>query len=414
MAGERAIIHVDMDAFFAAVEQRDNPELRGRPVVVGADPKGGKGRGVVSTASYEARACGVHSAQPISQAYRLCPQAVFLPVDGEKYSRESERIRGVLSEFTPQIQFVSIDEAFLDATASLRLFGGKRRLAERIRQRIEDVTGLTASLGAAPSKLVAKIASDLKKPRGLVIVEPDEVEAFLRPLPVRRLPGVGPKTEQALTRMGVKTVGDLADIPIEELRERFGEHGEWMWNEAHGLDDSPVEESGEVKSIGHEHTFEVDTDERDLILRTLMHLCEGTARRMRQAGKQGRAVTTKVRFEDFTTLTRRQTLPRPVTEAAQIYAAAVENLLAAGIGGRKVRLVGVQVSGFGAEEGKSGAQQARLFGASPRSDDRRLRIARAEDAVKDRFGDEAIRRASSLGRGRRRAGRGRRESDGDG
>jgi nucleotidyltransferase/DNA polymerase involved in DNA repair len=393
MAAERVIIHVDMDAFFAAVEQRDRPELRGKPVVVGADPKGGKGRGVVSTASYEARAYGIHSAQPISQAYHLCPHAAFLPVDMDRYERESERIRGVLSEFTPQMQFVSIDEAYLDVTASLRLFGGKRAVAERIQERIKEETGLTASLGVGPNKLVAKIASDLKKPRGRVIVEAEQVEEFLRPLDVRRLPGVGPRTEQSLRAAGVRTMGDLAGIPVQELRSRFGAWGEYLWDEAHGRDESPVEQTEEVKSVGHEHTFEEDTDDRDLIMTTLMDLSEQTARRARKGARQGRTVTTKVRFEDFTTITRQQTLLEPVMDAAEIYAAALENLAAARMGRRKVRLVGVQVSAFLQQQ--RGARQAGLFDAEGRGDVR-VRIARAEDAVKDKFGEGAIRRGASL------------------
>lgn len=396
MGGERVIIHVDMDAFFASVEQRDKSELRGRPVVVGADPKGGKGRGVVSTASYEARAYGIRSAQPISQAYRLCPHAAFLAVDGARYSEESERIREILLQFTPQIQFAGIDEAYLDVTDSLRLFGGKRAIAESIRRRIEEERGLTASLGVAPNKLVAKIASDLKKPRGLVIVEPDGVDAFLRPLDVRRLPGVGPKMEEALHAVNVKTVGDLADMSPGVLLRRFGQWGEFLWHEAHGRDESPVEETDEVKSIGHEHTFEEDTDDRDRILRTLMDLCESTARRMRQAEMRGRTVTTKVRFESFKTVTRQQTLREPVTEAGQIYAAAVENLAGARIRRRKVRLIGVQVSGFGEDDHARAMQQVPLFGPPAAPEDMRLRIARAEDAVKDRFGNDAIRRGSSL------------------
>jgi nucleotidyltransferase/DNA polymerase involved in DNA repair len=396
VGGERVIIHMDMDAFFASVEQRDRPELRGKAVVVGADPKGGKGRGVVSTASYEARAYGIHSAQPISQAYRLCPHAVFLAVDSDKYAEESGHIREILSQFTPQIQFAGIDEAFLDVTASLRLFGGKRAIAESIQRRIEGERGLTASLGAAPNKLVAKIASDLRKPRGLVIVEPNEVEAFLRPLEVRRLPGVGPKMQQALGAVKVSTIGELADMPLEELRQRFGQWGEYLWHAAHGRDESPVEETEEIKSIGHEHTFEEDTDDRELILRTLMDLCESTARRMRQAKVHGRTVTTKVRFENFRTLTRQQTLREAAAEAAQIYAAAVENLVSARIGKRKVRLVGVQVSGFGQEEHARAMGQVPLFRPPAAREDIRVRIARAEDAVKDKFGNDAIRRGSSL------------------
>ncbi|MFO8006926.1 MAG: DNA polymerase IV [Candidatus Brocadiia bacterium] len=398
MAEQRVIIHVDMDAFFAAIEQRDNPELRGRPVVVGADPKGGAGRGVVSTCSYEARRYGIHSAQPISRAYRRCPHAAFLPVDGEKYSRESRRIREVFRQFTPQVQPVSIDEAFLDVTGSLRIFGGKRALAGRLQERIREETGLSASLGVAPNKLVAKIASDLDKPAGLVVVEPDEVEQFLRPLSIRCLPGVGPKTRKALAALGVETVGDLADLPRRQLEERFGDHGTDLWRKAHGRDDSPVTDGGEAKSISHEHTFGQDTDDMDHVLRTLMRLCEKTARRMRKAGKVGRTVTTKVRLEGFETLTRQRTLPEPVREATELYAAARRNLESAGVAGRRIRLIGVGVSSLmeGAGAGAPG-RQASLFETGPgRAQDLGGKLARAEDAVKDRFGDDALRRGASL------------------
>lgn len=398
MADERVIIHVDMDAFFAAIEQRDNPELRGRPVVVGADPQDGEGRGVVSTCSYEAREYGIHSAQPISRAYRLCPDAVFLPVNGEKYSRESKRIRRIFREFTPQVQPISIDEAFLDVTGSLRLFGGKRALAEKLRQRIEEETGLTASLGVAPNKLVAKIASDLEKPRGLVSVEPDEVEEMLRPLPVKVLPGVGPKTQAALARLGITKIADLADYPKEQLQSRFGDHGESLWRKAHGIDRSPVTTGGEAKSVGHEHTFGVDTDDWQEVRATLMWLCEKTARRLRKAEKTGFTVTTKIRFEDFTTLTRQQTLERPVREATEIYAAAVQNLQEGYESGRKLRLVGVTVSGLiGRGEWRPAGQQMSLFeGVTPEAPNGiHRRIARAEDAVKDRFGEDALRRGAS-------------------
>ncbi|MHC4480450.1 MAG: DNA polymerase IV [Planctomycetota bacterium] len=400
MSDERVVIHVDMDAFFAAIEQRDDPRLRDRPVVVGADPKGGEGRGVVSTCSYEARRYGIHSAQPISQAYRLCPEAVFLPVAMKRYGRESRRVRELLAEFTPRLQFISIDEAFLDVTGSLRLFGGKRRIAERIQGRIEEETGLSASLGVAPNKLVAKIASDLEKPRGLVIVEPAEVCGFLAPLEVRRLPSVGPRMEQSLRRLGVGTIGELARLPEEELARRFGEWGRDLWRKARGLDDGPVEESGEVKSIGHEHTFEEDTEEADLLLRTLMRLCEKTARRMRKAGLRGRTVTTKVRFEDFSTLTRQQTLERSVAEASELYAEALENFRLAVPALRKVRLVGVSVSGlFEADREPSASVQVPLFehGGPLPGEEVSRRIARAEDAVKDRFGEDAIQRGASLG-----------------
>jgi len=267
MSGERVIVHVDMDAFFAAIEQRDDPSLAGKPVVVGADPMGGKGRGVVSTCSYEARRFGIHSAQPISQAYRCCPNAVFLPGDGAKYSRESRRIRGIFEQFTPLVEPVSVDEAYLDVTGSLRLFGGKRALVQQLRERIRSETGLTASLGVATGKLVAKIASDLEKPHGLVIVEPGREAEFLAPLEVRRLPGVGPKMHAALARLGIRTIGDLAAVPRRELIRGFGEWGAELHRKAHGVDAAPVQAPEAAKSVGHEHTFAEDTTDRPLEVR---------------------------------------------------------------------------------------------------------------------------------------------------
>jgi DNA polymerase-4 len=396
MAGDRVIIHVDMDAFFAAIEQRDDPSLRGRPVVVGADPKEGKGRGVVSTCSYEARRYGIHSAQPISRAYRLCPEAVYLRVDGEKYRRESRRIRDVFARFTPQVEAVSIDEAFLDVTGSLRIFGGKRALAERLQAEIEDETSLTASLGVAPNKLLAKIASDLRKPRGLVVVEPTAVAAFLTPLPVRSLPGVGPKLRESLARMGIRTVGDLAALPRKRLEARFGEHGVDLWHKAQGVDDGPVVGEGEAKSISHEHTFDDDTRDAELLRTTLMWLSERVARRLRKAGRRARTITTKVRLADFTTLTRRATFDRSLAEAAEIHGAALKNLHSAGVAGRAVRLLGVAASGLEPSgTGPADLGQTSLFQLEV-DDDLPARLARAEDAVKDRFGDDAIRRAASL------------------
>lgn len=392
-----------MDAFFAAVEQRDEPALRGRPVVVGADPKDGKGRGVVSTASYEAREYGIHSAQPISQAYRRCPQAAFLPVDGPKYRRESERIGQILREFTPQVQFVSIDEAYLDVSGSLRLFGGKRRIAERIRACIRERTGLTASLGVAANKLVAKIASDYEKPDGLTVVEPADVESFLAPMSVKRLPGVGPKMQDSLRRIGVQTVGQLARLSRQFLRERFGEWGAELWRKAHGVNDSPVRTGPqEPKSIGHEHTFGEDTDDMEALRATLMRLCERTARRVRKAGKRATTITTKIRFEDFTTLTRQRTLQVAVADAGSIYTSALSNFQSVAAQGRRIRLVGVSCSGL-VDAGAASAQvrQSALFEpptAEPAHGVKR-RLSRAEDAVKDRYGEESLRRGTSLGNG---------------
>ena len=396
MSAERTIIHVDMDAFFAAVEQRDHPELRGVPVVVGADPKEGKGRGVVSTCSYEARKFGIHSAQPIREAYRRCPAAVFLPVRMDAYAEASRQIRGIFEEFTPDVEPVSIDEAFLDVSGSLHLFGGKRRLAERLRSRIEEQTRLTASVGVAPNKFLAKIASDLEKPRGLVVVEPDEVEAFLAPLPVGRLWGVGKKTQGRLSSLGIHTIGELAALDENSLKRLFGEaSGEHLCKLAHGEDDRPVETPDEAKSISHEHTFARDITDRGHLLATLMELCEKVAHRVRQAGLHGRTVTTKIRFEDFTTFTRATTEAEPPGTAARIYQIAAANLDRVDMAGRKVRLIGVALSKF--EE--PGPRQLGLFDDPDEAALRReRRLGETITDIKTRFGQGALHQGTTLER----------------
>jgi len=395
MTDERVILHVDMDAFFAAIEQRDNPEYRGRPVVVGADPKEGEGRGVVSTCSYEAREYGIHSAQPISEAYRRCPDAVFLPVRMEAYREASENIRAIFREFTPVVEPLSIDEAYLEVTGSLRLFGGKRQLAEELQGRIRNRTGLTASLGVAPNKLVAKIASDLEKPEGLVIVEPEEVTDFLHPMPVGRLWGVGPKSEKALKKLGVHTIGDLARRDPKELEARFGKHGRAIWKLARGRDERPVQPETETKSIGHEHTFEKDTDDPELLASTLMRLAEKVAYRLRRKRMRGHTVTTKLRFEDFTTLTRACTLDRPTDAAPEIYGVAGGNLERIEMRGRRVRLIGVTVSSLT----EAGMRQSSLFESAGDEDaagEKERLLNRAIDTIRARFGHGAIRRGTSL------------------
>jgi len=281
-----------------------------------------------------------------------------------------------------------------------------------IRDRIEREVGLTASLGVAPNKLLAKIASDLEKPRGLVLVEPEETESFLRPLEVGRIPGVGPKMRATLQEMGIRTVGQLATVPRAQLRELFGEYGDDLYRKAHGISDSPVEPGGEAKSIGHEHTFDVDTNDRDFILATLMRLSEKVARRLRKAGKRGRTVTTKVRFQGFHTVTRRRTLDKPVVETNSIYDAAVRNLDAARVGARKLRLVGVTVGGLEDVHRPPGVRQTSLFGrkAAAAREDIRLRLARAEDAVKDKFGEKALKRGASMMAERARDASGKRDN----
>jgi nucleotidyltransferase/DNA polymerase involved in DNA repair len=381
----RAILHVDMDAFYAAVEQRDRPELRGKPVIVGADPRGGRGRGVVATASYEARKFGVRSALPISQAWKLCPQGVYVPPDMEKYARVSDQVMEILHEFTDLVEPLSIDEAFLDVTGSRRALGDGVTIARNLKDRIRQELSLTASVGLAASKLVAKVASDMRKPDGLVVVEPGTEEAFLAPLPVRRLWGVGPKTEESLARLGVQTIGDLAALAEDRLDHKLGTHGHDLLRLARGLDDRPVIAHGEgAKSVGHEHTFSVDTSSADVLRRTLLALCDQVARRLRRHDLRARTITLKYRDETFRTLTRARTMPESTNAGDALFAVAWE--LFQGVHGpRRVRLLGVSASGFG----ESG-DQAGLFAGATRPADR------LRDQVTERFGEGTLVRASVL------------------
>jgi len=382
----RAILHVDMDAFYAAVEQRDRPETRGQPVVVGADPRG---RGVVAAASYEARRFGIHSAMPIGQAFRLCPHAVFLPVDMPKYARVSAQIMGILAEFTPLVEPLSLDEAFLDVTGSDRLFGPALEIARRIKERIRAEAGLTASAGVAPNKFLAKIASDLRKPDGLVEVRAREEAAFLRDLPIGRLWGVGPTAEAALTAMGVRTVGQLARLPLGVLRERFGATGTHLSALAHGRDDRAVVPWHEPKSIGAEETFEQDTRDAERLRATLLAQAERVAAELRAEALRGRTVTLKIRFGDFTTLTRRDTAETPTADAGEIYRRArraLERLEPS----RPIRLIGLGVSGLRRD---ADPQQLPLFGGVGRAE----RIGRLTDELRARFGPNSVRRAGLLG-----------------
>jgi nucleotidyltransferase/DNA polymerase involved in DNA repair len=382
----RAVLHVDMDAFYAAIEQRDRPELRGKPVIVGADPRGGRGRGVVATASYEARRFGVASAMPISEAWRRCPRGVYVRPDMEKYAAVSTQVMAILRRFTDQVEPLSIDEAFLDVTHSRRALGDGETIARALKDAVRDETGgLTASVGLATSKLVAKIASEMRKPDGLVVVEPGREAAFLAPLPIRRLWGVGPKTEETLMKLGVTTIGALAALDLARLERRLGTHGHDLVTLAQGLDERPVlGDSADAKSIGHEHTFDTDTADRERLRQTLLELCDGVARRLRGHGVRGRTVTLKYRDEDFRTITRALTLDEP-TDAGDVLFSAASALFARAHGERRVRLLGVSASNFG-------APQLDLFPPAPGAADR------VRDVVARRFGEDALRRASLLPR----------------
>jgi DNA polymerase-4 len=379
------ILHVDLDAFFAAVEQRDRPELRGRPVIVGGG--GPHDRGVVSAASYEARAFGVRSAMPLRTAGALCPEGVFLPVDGAKYARVSRQVMVILRRFTPRVEPVSIDEAFLDVAGSEGLFGDGPAIATAIKRAIREELELTASVGVAGTKLVAKVASELRKPDGLVVVPLGEEAAFLAPLPIARLWGVGPQTRARLADYGVRTIGDLAALPADVLVRRLGPHGPELRARAQGIDPSPVSDGQDAKSVSHEHTFAVDTNDRDEIERSLLALSEGVSGRLRAAGLKAGTITVKVRDSSFETRTRQRTLDEPTDMTDMIWRAALE-LARPEIRGKTIRLLGVGASNFGER------QQLGLFSGG---EDRQRRAVEATDAVKRRFGPRAITRARLLG-----------------
>lgn len=381
----RTILHVDLDAFFAAVEQRDRPELRGKPVIVGGG--GPNDRGVVSAASYEARAFGVHSAMPLRQAGRLCPHGVFLPVDGAKYVAVSREIMAILRRFTPLVEPISIDEAFLDVTGSRVLFGDGETVGRTIKAAIHDEVGLTASVGVARTKLVAKIASDLRKPDGLVVVPPGEEAGFLAPLPITRLWGVGERSALALREYGVRTIGDLAALPAGLLERRFGKHGASLGDRARGLDSDPVADRADAKSVGHEHTFDVDTSDPEMIERTILAMAEGVAGRLRDSSVKASTVTVKIRDSSFRTITRQRTMAEPTDLTDPIFRTALE-LARPEVRGLRIRLLGVTASGLGER------QQLGLFESE---DPRRRRATVAADEVRHRFGERAITRARLIG-----------------
>jgi DNA polymerase-4 len=379
-ARDRIILHVDLDAFFAAVEQRDHPELRGKPVIVGGG--GPNDRGVVSTASYEARVFGVHSAMSLREAARRCPHGVFLPVDGRRYQVASRDVMAVLRRFTPAVEPISIDEAFLDVSGSRDLFGDGEAIARSIKTAVRENVGLIASVGVATNKLVAKIASDLRKPDGLVVVAPGEEAAFLAPLAIGRLWGVGEKTAAALAEYGVQTIGDLAALPPDLVVRRFGKHGGSLVERARGVDADPIHEGDPAKSVGHEHTFDVDTVDAEIIERTLLGMADGVSGRLRSAGVRASTIAVKIRDSSFRTITRQRTLPEPTDLTEPIFRVALE-LARPEVRGIRVRLLGVTASNLGERE------QLAMFAAD---DPRRRAAIEAADALRRRYGETAITR----------------------
>ncbi|MBU1122238.1 MAG: DNA polymerase IV [Candidatus Omnitrophota bacterium] len=387
MSSERYIVHVDMDAFFAAVEQRDNPNLCGKPVVIGADPKGGSGRGVVSTCSYEARKFGIRSAMPISVAYRKCPHAVYLPPDMNKYLYVSREIFNILYGFTPWIEPISIDEAFLDITGSVHLFGTAPEIGLLIKSKIKKETGLTASVGLAPIMMAAKIASDLEKPDGFVVVTAKDLLNFLWPLDVSKIWGLGNKSVALLRSLGVNTIGDLARSPQEHIFQFLGNMGLRFWQLSNGIDDRSVSPLQKSKSISHELTFEEDVSSKEKIESSLMVLCEKVSGRMRQAGVKAKTIGLKIRLDDFKTYTRAITLSRPTNFVSIIFKIISELFNEFDTRNKRVRLIGVKGCNF-----SGNCFQRTLF--YDKIDEKQNQIHNAIDKIKNKFGQDSICRAS--------------------
>src|SRR5262245_29083633 len=371
-----------MDAFYAAIEQRDRPELRGLPVIVGGAGK----RGVVATASYEARTFGVRSAMPGARAHQLCPQGVFVAPRMKVYAEVSRQVQEIFESFTPLVEPLSLDEAFLDVTASRALFGDGEAIARELKARVREATELTVSVGVAACKFVAKIASDLKKPDGLIAVSPGEEAAFLAALPVSRLWGAGRVTQERFASLGLRTIAEVQRLSREDLVSIFGEAtGDHLHRLCRGDDDRAVVPDRDAKSISHETTFGDDLADDDACRRVLLELSEGVGRRLRRHGLRGATVKLKLRFPPFTTITRQSKLARPTFDDLVIHRAAVALFDAAREAGRPVRLLGVGVSDL---RDAGAARQAGLF--EGRRDESPDRLLRAIDAIRKRFGDDAI------------------------
>ncbi|MBP1712377.1 MAG: dinB [Deltaproteobacteria bacterium] len=389
----RKILHIDMDAFYASIEQRDNPALRGQPVIVGGDAEK---RGVVSAASYEARAFGVHSAMPASQAKRLCPHGIFLPVRMDRYREVSGQIFEVFQEYTPLIEPLSLDESFLDVTGCESLFGPAPEIARAIKRKILIRTGLTASAGIAPNKFLAKIASDWRKPDGLMEIKTDEVGAFLENLPISRLWGVGKSTEEILKGMGILRAGQLAQYPPEGIEKKLGKFGLELIALARGEDERPVVPHEEAKSLSQEQTFTPDLQDRQVMEQILLDQAEQVGWELRKQNLRGQTIHLKVRYPDFTLITRSQTLSLPTDAGMEIYRTAMRLLEKTEVLSRKARLLGVGVSNLCRRDAP---RQRGLFDSYREKEEKSLE---AVDKIWEKFGPEAIKRASLLERKQKR------------
>jgi DNA polymerase-4 len=383
---QSSILHVDMDAFFVSVELLERPELRGKPVVVGGRPDQ---RGVVSAASYEARKYGIHSAMPLRTAGRLCPHAVFLDGHHEKYGEWSDRVAAILAKFSPVVEMVSIDEAYLDLAGTARLHGPPLAAADKLLRTITQTTALPCSAGLATTRLVAKVASDQAKPRGLVWVAPGREERFLAPLPVGKIPGIGEVTERALRALGIETVEQIAAVPQEKLEEIFGQWGTALYRKARGGDSYEFVIDAEPKSISHNHTFGEDTEDSSALTAMLSHLSQKACKRLRQAGLATRTLTLTIRYAGFETHTRSKTLGEPTRLDADIFAVFQELFRVHRDPRRKIRLLGVSLSGL-----THGNEQLDLLEAERRA--RLEKLTSAADRLRDRFGFSKVQFGASL------------------
>ena len=382
------ILHLDMDAFYASVEIRDDPALSGKPIVVGGSPKG---RGVVSAASYEARKFGIHSAMPTAHAYRLCKHAIFIKPRMQHYANISKQIREIFFRFTSLVEPLSLDEAFLDVSGCERLFAmTSLEIADEIKRTIFEEIGIIASAGVAPNKFLAKVASDLEKPDGLVFVHPDEVQSFLDPLDISRIWGVGKKTLEKFHRLGVYCVADLRLLSRDSLKRNFGLNSEHFWRLARGEDSRPVVPDRIAKSISHENTFHTDIASLEVLSAWASELADQVARRLRRHEIRGRTVQLKLRFSNFQTITRSMTLKRSSSTTEEIRAAAEQLLTNVNLENRSIRLLGVGVHNL--DRGQ--IRQQMLFGDDELK--KQNRLDQTTDDIKDKFGNIAVQRASSL------------------
>lgn len=387
------IIHIDMDAFFASVEELDQPELSGKPVVVGG---AAEARGVVAAANYVARQSGVYSAMPMSRALRLCPLLVRLPVRMARYIEISQQIRAIFTRYTPIIEPLSLDEAYLDVQGSERLYGSAEQIARRIQQEIKTELRLVASVGVAANKFIAKIASDFDKPNGFVVVPVEQSQAFLDPLPVSRLWGVGKATHKVFERLGVQTIAQVRQLPEAMMQDYFGKHGQQLWQLAQARDERRVVPERQAKSISHETTFAQDIDDQQALRACLLDLTEQVASRLRHAGLQGRTVQLKLRFADFKTLTRSVTLPQPSQTTEVLWQAAV-GLFSQCRLSQAVRLLGMGVSNL-LHEGEQMQEQAELFATIAITDPKQQQLDELADTINNRFGKSTLHRGSSTRR----------------